>query len=376
VSQIGTGQDDSLTRLAELQRCHMRETTPSGCADVSLHETATDLGSESVVSVGELDLLECAPRQRPLLDEVIEGLHGPEKSLPAKLHYDQRGSELFEQICGLDEYYITRTELGIMRETAPQLAESLGPECLLIEPGSGASLKTQLLLKAMIRPAGYVPVDISRDFLLESAATIAEKHDIEVLPVWADFTRPHPLPEPAADVSARAIYFPGSTVGNFSRQEAGALLERFAEVLRESPEQEAAGSVVVGFDCKKEVPRMEAAYNDAEGVTAEFNLNVLDRLTRELNAGFDRDRFEFRADWDEEVGAIVSRLWAKESHAVEVGGKTVSFAAGESIRMEESHKYTPDEFEQLAATAGLGLERFWSDQAGDFALVELRPLSC
>lgn len=346
----------------------MRESSQLGCADLS--------ASEDVVAVGELELLECAPRQRPLLEEVTEGLMGQEKSLPAKLHYDQRGSELFEQICSLDEYYITRTELGIMQDSASQVAGSLGPECLLIEPGSGASLKTQLLLKAMTRPAGYVPVDISRDFLLESAATIAERHDVEVLPVWADFTRPHPLPEPAGDVAARAIYFPGSTVGNFSRREAGALLERFADVLRDTPDQEEAGSVVVGFDCKKEVPRMEAAYNDADGVTAEFNYNVLDRLSRELEAGFDRDRFEFRADWDEKAGAIVSRLWAKESHEIEVGGRTVSFTVGESIRMEESHKYTPDEFEQLAATAGLGLERFWSDKAGDFAIVELRPLSC
>ena len=346
----------------------MREISQSGCADL----TACD----DVVAVGELELLECAPRQRPLLDEVAEGLLGREKSLPAKLHYDQRGSELFEQICGLEEYYITRTELGIMRDSASRVAESLGPDCLLIEPGSGASLKTQLLLKAMNRPAGYVPVDISRDFLLDSAATISETHDIEVLPVWADFTRSHPLPEPANDVASRAIYFPGSTIGNFSRREAGELLKLFVELLQDSPEHERAGSVVVGFDCKKEVSRMEAAYNDAEGITAEFNYNVLDRLARELDAAFERNRFEFRADWDEEAGAIVSRLWAKVAHHVEFGGKNVSFAEGESIRMEESHKYSPEEFEQLAATSGLGLERFWSDDAGDFAVVELRPLNC
>jgi len=311
---------------------------------------------------------------------VLEGLTEQQKYLPAKLHYDQRGSLLFEQICSLDEYYITRTELGIMERTAPAVAEALGDGCMLIEPGSGASLKTDLLLEAMKSPGAYVPVDISRDFLLEAAAAIAARHDIEVLPVWADFTRPHPLPTPTAEISSRAVYFPGSTVGNFTRREAGRLLELFADLLREAgPGNDAAGpagSVVVGFDCKKEVPRMEAAYNDAEGVTAEFNYNVLDRLSRELGTDLDRDRFDFRADWDEEVGAIVSRLWARETHAVDIAGTTVQFEAGEPIRMEESHKYTPLEFERLAAAAGLGLERFWTDDNSDFALVQLRPIAC
>ena len=334
----------------------------------------------TMLSTATLELLEYAPQQRPLIDEVLDGLGGTHKSLPAKLHYDQRGSLLFEQICSLDEYYITRTELGIMQQTAGSVAEALGDGCMLIEPGSGASLKTDLLLEAMAAPAAYVPVDISRDFLLESAAAIAARHEVEVLPVWADFTRRHPLPTPAAPINSRAIYFPGSTVGNFSRSEAGRLLELFAELLRESQAEEAgsvpAGSVVVGFDCKKEIPRMEAAYNDAEGVTAEFNYNVLDRLSRELGTDLDRDRFEFRADWDEEVGAIVSRLWAKETHAVDIAGSTVQFEAGEPIRMEESHKYTPAEFEQLAGAAGLGLEKFWSDDSRDFAVVQLRPLGC
>lgn len=338
-------------------------------------------GDPALAETAELlPLLECAPRQRSLLDEVLEGLEGAEKTLPAKLHYDQRGSELFEQICSLDEYYITRTELGIMRQTAASVAEALGNDCMLIEPGSGASLKTDLLIKAMESPAAYVPVDISRDFLLESAAAIAARHDVEVLPVWADFTRRHPLPTPSGPIASRAIYFPGSTVGNFSRREAGKLLEQFAEVLAE-PHPNAAGgqpdgSVVVGFDCKKDVGRMEAAYNDAEGVTAEFNYNVLDRLSRELNADLDRERFEFRADWEEDVGAIVSRLWAKETHSVEIAGTTVTFEAGEPIRMEESHKYTPTQFEKLAAAAGLGIEEFWTDDSRDFAMVQLRPLSC
>lgn len=339
----------------------------------SVENVSTDLA--------ELPLLECAPSQRPLLEEVLEGLSAEQKFLPAKLHYDQRGSELFEQICSLDEYYLTRTELGIMRESAGELANALGHSCLLIEPGSGASLKTKLLLDALEAPAGYVPVDISRDFLMESAATIAEQHDVEVLPVWADFTKPHPLPEPTADVTSRAVYFPGSTVGNFSRAEAQTLLEGFAAMVggaepgatpASSASTDSGGSVLVGFDLCKDVGRMEAAYNDAAGVTAEFNLNVLDRLSRDLEVSLDREKFHFQAEWDEQAGAVVSRLWARESHEVSLAGRQIRFAAGESIRMEESHKYTAAEFASLASQAGLTVAQTWTDAARDFAVVQLQ----
>lgn len=358
--------------------CHMRH-NPTGERAAASTDNGGLMAARSEAATVSLDLLECAPRQRPLAEEVLEGLNNSQKSLPAKLHYDERGSHLFEQICSLDEYYITRTELGIMRRMAGPLADALGDGCMLIEPGSGASLKTDLLLEAMESPAAYVPVDISRDFLLEAAKAIAARHDVEVLPVWADFTRPHPLPTPTAAIASRAVYFPGSTVGNFSRQEAGDLLALFGGLLSESaPGMTAgpAGSVVVGFDCKKDVARMEVAYNDSEGVTAEFNYNVLDRLSRELGTELDRDRFEFRASWDEDVGAIVSRLWAKETHSVDIAGTTVQFEAGEPIRMEESHKYTPAEFEKLAAAAGLGIEKCWTDEDRDFAVVQLRPLTC
>ena len=336
------------------------------------------LENEQLAVQDGLQLLEFAPQQRPLLEEVLEGLTTKEKSLPAKLHYDQRGSMLFEQICEVDEYYITRTELELMREISGALGDAFGKGCMLIEPGSGASLKTDLLLGSMPDPAAYVPVDISRDFLLESATAIADRHDIEVLPVWADFTKEHPIPACEAAVLSRAIYFPGSTVGNFSRSEAAALLRTFGTMIQEQPDDEwsgVAGAVVVGFDCKKDQGRMEAAYNDAEGVTAEFNYNVIDRLVNELGVALDRDKFSFRADWVEDEGAIVSRLWVDESHSVEMAGSVVTFEAGEAIRMEESHKYTPDEFELLAEKSGLALEKIWTDDAGDFAVACLRPLS-
>ncbi|HBK73354.1 MAG TPA: L-histidine N(alpha)-methyltransferase [Planctomycetaceae bacterium] len=335
------------------------------------------LENEQVAIQDGLQLLEFAPQQRPLLEEVHEGLTAKEKSLPAKLHYDQRGSMLFEQICEVDEYYITRTELALMRKISGAIGKAFGDGCMLIEPGSGASLKTDLLLAAMPDPAAYVPVDISRDFLLESATAIADRHDIEVLPVWADFTKAHPIPRCESAVRSRAVYFPGSTVGNFNRSDAASLLETFGSMIREQADDDQAGvtgAVVVGFDCKKDQGRMEAAYNDAEGITAEFNFNVIDRLASELGVGLDRDKFSFRADWVEDEGAIVSRLWVDESHTVEMAGDVVTFEAGEAIRMEESHKYTPDEFETLARESGLGLEKIWTDEAADFAVACLRPL--
>jgi dimethylhistidine N-methyltransferase len=257
------------------------------------------LENEQVAIQDGLQLLEFAPHERPLLEEVHEGLTAKEKSLPAKLHYDQRGSMLFEQICEVDEYYITRTELALMRKISGVIGKAFGDGCMLIEPGSGASLKTDLLLAAMPDPAAYVPVDISRDFLLESATAIADRHDIEVLPVWADFTKGHPIPTCESVVRSRAVYFPGSTVGNFSRSDAALLLETFGSMIRGQADDEqagVAGAVVVGFDCKKDQGRMEAAYNDAEGITAEFNYNVIDRLASELGVGLDRDKFSFRTD--------------------------------------------------------------------------------
>lgn len=347
-------------------RPHAHPSAPGAASKVSPLEIEV---TEAATS--DLPLLECAPSQRPLVEEVLEGLTAEEKFLPAKLHYDHRGSELFERICGVEEYYITRTELGIMKESSDEIAESIGSGAMLIEPGSGASLKTRLLLDALENPAAYVPVDISRDFLLEAAEEIARRHDLEVLPVWADFTKAHPLPDADGEVEGRAIYFPGSTIGNFTRPEARDLLGRFAEMVGGGSAVEGDGSVIVGFDQKKAVERMEAAYNDAEGVTAEFNFNVLDRLGRELEAELDRDKFTFRAEWDEEVGAIVSRLRAREAHEVEVAGTTIAFDAGEPIRMEESHKYTREEFEALAGTVGLSLDRVWTDPADDFAVVRL-----
>lgn len=311
-------------------------------------------------------LIEHAPEQRPMIDEVREGLCSAQKYLPAKLHYDERGSALFEQICDLDEYYITRTELAIMEANAEAIAASLGPKCMLIEPGSGASKKTRLLLESLKEPTAYVPVEISREFLLDVSERIdSEIEGLEVLPVWADFTAEHPLPSPTQEVTSRVVYFPGSTIGNFPRESASRLLKQFGNLTGE------AGSVLVGHDTKKSVERMEAAYNDADGITAEFNYNMLDRIARDLEIDLDRDHFRFHAEWDERVGAIVSYLTCQTAHELMLDETPVSFDAGERIHMEESHKFTPDEFRALAAQAGLREADRWTDQDEDFAVSRL-----
>lgn len=316
---------------------------------------------------GSLDVLEHTPEQRPVIEEVLEGLRSDPPYFPPKLHYDQRGSELFEDICRLDEYYITRTELAIMREHAPAIAGALGERCVLIEPGSGASVKTRLLLRALEDPAAYVPVEISRDFLIEVSERIAADHDeIEVLPVWADFTRSHPVPEPDGERGNRAVYFPGSTIGNFPRADAEELLRKFGRMVG------SGGSVVIGVDLEKDVARMEAAYNDSEGVTAAFNKNMLTNINTLTGSDFDEDKWEFRADWEPGVGAIVSHVSAREDHEVRVGGEVFAFRAGDRVQTEQSHKYRREDFRAMAERAGLEEVEAWTDANRDFAVVHLR----
>ncbi|MEO0511376.1 MAG: L-histidine N(alpha)-methyltransferase [Planctomycetota bacterium] len=320
----------------------------------------------------EIDVLEHSPEQRPVIDEVMEGLRAETPYFPPKLHYDQRGSELFEEICTLDEYYLTRTELSIMREHAASIASALGERCVLIEPGSGASTKTRLLLSALHDPAAYVPVEISRDFLVDVAERIASDfEDLEVLPVWADFTRSHPVPKATADDAAdagpgrRAVYFPGSTIGNFPRDAAEDLLGKFAKMVGPG------GSVVVGVDLEKDVARMEAAYNDDRGVTDAFNKNMLTNINALTGSDFDEDLWTFRAAWDEAVGAIVSHVTATDDHDVSIGGEVFSFRRGDRVQTEQSHKYRRGDFRALAGRAGLDEAGAWTDAAGDFAVVHL-----
>lgn len=299
------------------------------------------------------------------LADVIAGLSLPERRLPSKYFYDARGSQLFDAICDTPEYYLTRAELAILREHACEMAARIGPGQVLVEYGSGASVKTRLLLDAMTEPAGYVPVDVAREHLLAASAAIAADYPgLLVLPLHADFTRAFTPP-----TTARApcfVYFPGSTIGNFEPHEARALLRGIAGLPR-------CSGALVGIDLQKPGPTLEAAYNDDAGVTAAFNLNLLARINRELGADFAPDRFVHRATYNAAAGRIEMRLYSTAEQVVRVGGRSFRFGAGEAILTELSHKYTVDGFADMALQSGLALTRAWTDPGRRFAVVHLRP---
>jgi len=313
-----------------------------------------------------LELCDLAPERASFLADVLAGLTSPRKTLPCKYLYDERGSALFERICELDEYYPTRTELGILRRHAGAMAAALGPRCLLVEYGSGSSTKTRLLLERLEEPAAYVPVDISREHLLRAAAALSARHPrLAVRPVCADFTRPFALPKlPGA--LRRAAFFPGSTIGNFGAAEARKFLAQVAEQCG------SGGLLLIGVDLRKPREILEPAYDDAEGVTAEFNRNLLRRINRELGADFDVAAFDHRALWNEAEGRVEMHLVSRRDQRVRVAGRSVGFARGESIHTESSHKYELEGFAALAGSAGFEVEQVFTDEARWFSVQLLR----
>lgn len=304
------------------------------------------------------------PAARPHFHtDVLAGLRRSPKEIPSKYFYDERGSILFDQICNLPEYYLTRTELAIMRQHAEEMADLLGPACLLIEYGSGSSLKTPLLIEKLRDPAGYVPVDISREHLYASANTLARRFPtLEIDPVWADFTGPFELPHVNRNVRQKVVYFPGSTIGNFTPVEAVKLMTDIADLTGQG------GSLLIGVDVRKAAAIVEPAYNDRAGVTTAFNLNLLARINRELNGRFDLDSFEHRAFFDEVHSRIEMHLVSKKRQVVRIGLDAVSFDEGESIRTEYSHKYCPEHFAGLAKQAGFEVQRIWMDDQRLFSV--------
>jgi L-histidine Nalpha-methyltransferase len=305
-----------------------------------------------------------APDSRSeFLADVLAGLGRPQKEIPCKWLYDARGSLLFERICELDEYYPTRTELAIMESHARSMAALLGEGCALVEYGSGSSLKTRLLLQHLARPAAYVPVDISAPALGAATERLARAFPgLRILPVCGDFTAPHALP--LADLAARrvAVYFPGSTIGNFHKPDVVAFLREIARQCGEG------GGLLIGVDLRKERTVLERAYDDARGVTAAFDLNVLVRANRELEADFRLDRFRHEAPFDDRHGRVEMHLVSTVAQLVSVGGETFRFAEGESIWTESSYKYGMREFAALAALAGWRCERTWTDERAWFSV--------
>jgi dimethylhistidine N-methyltransferase len=297
------------------------------------------------------------------LEDVLAGLAAPQKTIPPKYFYDWRGSKLFEAICELPEYYPTRTEMAIMESRLGELVRLLGSEIQLTEFGSGASVKTRLLI-GRARPSLYVPIDIS-DAQLRSACTeLAQMFPwLNITGVVADFTQPLKLPEfVGVPIRRKVVYFPGSTIGNLTREEALEFLKRVREIVGPG------GMLVIGVDLKKDRRTLEAAYDDARGVTAEFNLNLLARINRELGADFQVKRFRHRAFYEETQGRIEMHLESLYQQIVHVAGRRFEFRVGETIHTEISCKYTVEEFQELARGARFHPEQAWTDPANLFAV--------
>lgn len=297
--------------------------------------------------------------------EVIAGLSQPKKCLSPKFFYDQRGSQLFDAITRVPEYYPTRTEIGLLQRHGPDMAELLGNDGLLFELGSGSDTKIRVLLNAL-QPQVYTPIDISRTHLQLAAGAIAEDHpELEVHAICADYSRPLDLPD-AVELRQRAAFFPGSSIGNFEPAQARGLLRRIAALL------DPGGSLLVGVDLKKDPALLHAAYNDRAGVTAEFNLNLLMRINRELDADFDIEAFRHHAFYNETLGRVEMHLVAATAQRVRIDGHCFDFQAGESIHTENSYKFSVEEFQALAAQAGLSSVRVWQDDEALFSVHCLR----
>ena len=293
---------------------------------------------------------------------VVEGLSNPRKSLPCRFFYDARGSELFEQITALPEYYPTRTEAGILSQYAAEIARAVPADSLLIEFGAGSSLKTEILLDQVAQHITYVPIDVSPSALSAAAHRLEQRYpSLEVRPIVADFSQPIELP-PDLQKRARTGFFPGSTIGNLTRPEVIGLLAAFGTAL------DVGSSLIIGVDLKKDARRLVLAYNDSEGVTAAFNINLLTRINRELDATIDVEAFRHEAIYNPREGRIEMHLVSLRDQDATVSGRRFHFRDGESIHTENSYKYTVDEFQDLARKAGWASVNVWTDEAKQFSV--------
>lgn len=303
------------------------------------------------------------------LDDVVAGLTASPKQLPSKYLYDERGSQLFDEICLLEEYYPTRCEDQIIKRYAKEMAYQIGPGAMLVEYGSGSSTKTKSLLNELDQPAAYVPVDISGDHLAQTALGLRKTFpDIEVLPVCADFTQPFELPSPRVTPTHTAVFFPGSTIGNFELSEALAMLQQIADLCGDG------GGLLIGIDLQKDIGVLEAAYNDSRGVTAEFNLNMLRHINRELDGDFRLEEFDHRAVYDAQEHRIEISLVSNSDQQVSVSNQQFEIRENEPILTEYSHKYTIEGFADIAAETGLTLRRSWTDDDERFAVLHFALL--
>ncbi|HZL33831.1 MAG TPA: L-histidine N(alpha)-methyltransferase [Tepidisphaeraceae bacterium] len=322
----------------------------------------TDSFHQRVTAPREPGLCNDAPGHDDFRGQVIHGLRQACKQIPCKFFYDRRGSQLFDRICELQEYYLTRAEMEILGRNADEMAMCLGPGCRFVEYGSGASVKTRLLLDRLQSPAAYVPLDIARDQLFDSAAALATAYPgLNIVPVCADYTRAFTLPS-CSEAARTVIYFPGSTIGNFEPHDARDFLRSAAN--RAGPD----GGLLIGVDLKKAPNLLHAAYNDAAQVTAAFNLNLLERINRELSGDFRLDEFVHYAFYNPRLGRIEMHLVSRFARNIHVAGETFAFREGETIFTESSYKYTLLEFASLAAAGGWNVEHIWTDERKLFSV--------
>jgi dimethylhistidine N-methyltransferase len=314
-------------------------------------------------ATGGVALLDLEPARSDFLEQALAGLSTSPRTLPSKFFYDERGSDLFQQICELPEYYVTRTETEILRRYIPQMAASIGENAEIVGFGTGAGIKTRMLLEHLENPSAYVPVDISKQRLTDSAEALSrEMPALEVLPVCADYLQSLTLPIPARKPEHIAVFFPGSTIGNMEPHIARDFLQRVARLCGHS------GGLIIGVDLQKPREILEPAYNDRTGVTAEFNRNLLVRANRELGADFDLKRWRHRAIYNEKASRIEMHLLSDGKQIVHLGGREFDFAHDEKIITEFSYKHTIEGFTALAASAGFLPPRVWTDAKGFFAV--------
>lgn len=305
-----------------------------------------------------------------MLEEVLAGLAEAPRTLPYKYLYDERGSKLFEAICETPEYYLTRADLAILEQHLPEMAALVGPDAHVIEFGSGAGIKTRRLLAALESPRAYTPIEISASALRASARRLESSFpEIEIRPLQADYlqliSRENLLLDPPA--KRRVVYFPGSTISNFSHDEARHFLTRLRRIV------EPDGAVLIGVDLAKDPARLLAAYDDAGGATAAFNLNLLEHINRELDTDFDITGFRHEARYNDALRRIEMHLVATRAMTVTVAGRPFEFTEGESIHTENSHKYSVADFRELATSAGLLSRQVWKDPEGLFSTHYLEP---
>ncbi len=297
-------------------------------------------------------------------EEIWAGLAQPRKELPPKYFYDRRGSELFESICELPEYYAMRTETEILRENSGELRNFIRPGAALIEYGSGSSRKTDILLAGLSESSAYVPIDIARDQLADSTARLRKIFPrLAIYPICADYMQLDSLPvEAELEDRTKGVFFPGSTLGNLLPREAVAMLRRMRDIC--GP----AGRIILGMDIRKSREVLERAYNDAQGVTAAFNLNLLARLNRELGADFPLDAFRHRAFFNEEESRIEMHLVSLRNQTIFIGDRAVEFREGESIHTENSYKFSIEEVHELLSAGGFEPVTTWTDSRNYFGV--------